>query len=249
MPTYGVQRSVVVSSRIRCYSGKCMYSRVLQLDARGEPLALVEWERACALLWRGAAQMIAYDPGIVIRSQEWETPAPLVIQLPELRADYVELSPDTVGETVVRDVLYARDNWQCQYCLEPVDVHNASMDHVRPVWMYARDLIARGQDASMARQIATTWENVVTCCKTCNYIKGGLLPIDCGMHPANTPRKPSYVKLWAGRRYHPIQAEYVAAWGNFDVDRLRVTRTSEDFDWSVAWSEHLERLLREAEVS
>lgn len=215
-----------------------MFNRVLQLDAQGEPMALVEWDRACTLLWKGQAQMLAHDPSRIIRSQDWQTPAPLVIQLPRTRADYVKLAPETVGDHVVRSVLYARDNWQCQYCGIAVDDETASIDHVRPVWMFE----AEGLD----RAAATFWENVTTSCKRCNHIKGGLLPMECGMYPMTTPRRPSYVKLWANRRYHPLQAEYVAEWCKLDLDRLRVTRVASDFDWDRAWSERLEQLLRDA---
>lgn len=212
-----------------------MYGRVLQVDAQGEPLAMVEWDRACALLYRGSAQVLAHDPDHIIYAQSWQTPAPLVIQLPLRRADYVKLAPETVGEHVVRSVLYARDNWQCQYCMQPVTWATASMDHIRPVWMFEFE----GQ----TRSDATTWENVVTCCKRCNYIKGGLLPVECGMYVKCTPKRPDYVKLWANRRYHPIQAEYVAEWCQLDIERLRVTRVPDDFDWDHAWSDKLDALL------
>jgi hypothetical protein len=215
-----------------------MYSRVLQVDASGEPLALVEWDRACALLWSGAAELVAHDPGTIIHSQHWQVNAPLVIQLPQVRADYVRLDRDKLAGHVVRSILYARDNWTCQYCAEPVDDVTATMDHVRPVWMFVAD----GYD----RAAATTWENVVTCCRTCNFIKGSLLPMECGMYPMTAPRVPDYVSLWANRRYHPVQAEYVSERCNIDIDRLKVTHVSADFDWDAAWTERLQRLLEGA---
>jgi 5-methylcytosine-specific restriction endonuclease McrA len=216
-----------------------MYSRVLQLDAHGEPMGMVDWNRACAMLWNGNAELLAHDPGTLIRSQSWQTPAPLVIQLPHARADYVKLDDDKLSGNVVRSILYARDNWQCQYCAVEVDHETASIDHVRPVWLFVEEC----DDPVAGRLAATTWENVVTCCKLCNYIKGGLLPMECGMYPMHAPRRPSYVKLWANRRYHPVQAEYVAEWCKIDRARLRVTRLPVDFDWDRAWSEKLERLL------
>jgi hypothetical protein len=34
------------------------------------------------------------------------------------------------------------------------------------------------------------WENIVTCCVTCNRRKGGRTPLEAGMHLRRAPRRP-----------------------------------------------------------
>lgn len=198
--------------------------QVLQLNGNGEPLALVPWARAVRKLKDGRAFLVAYDPDRKSCSEKWETQVPLIIQLPQ----FVKLNRTYTGKTVIRAVLYARDNWQCQYCRCDVDDDTASIDHVKPVDLYRRE--------GKTRMEAHVWENVVTACKPCNSKKGNKLPVECGMYPIKTPVRPDWVKLWAKKRYHPIQAKYVAEQYKFDEKRLKVTKIERDFDWDNAWA-------------
>src|SRR3954463_660734 len=75
------------------------------------PTSLVSRERAVTLVVCGHAQVIAEDESVVYRSQHLRLALPVILQVPA----YVELRP-IVKHTVVRRVLFCRDNWRCAYC-------------------------------------------------------------------------------------------------------------------------------------
>jgi len=86
-----------------------------------------------------------------------------------------------------------------------------TIDHVKPKVAFIRE----GRKASDAH----TWDNVVTCCSSCNTKKGDKLPYQCNMHLSKAPKKPSFVQtLWAGKSFHPIQAEYIAMYHPKEID-------------------------------
>ena len=73
------------------------------------------------------------------------------------RFDYVPFS---------RANIYARDDHRCQYCGDGFPTSELTFDHVVPVAQGGRK----------------DWENIVTCCVTCNRRKGGRTPAEAGMH-------------------------------------------------------------------
>jgi 5-methylcytosine-specific restriction endonuclease McrA len=52
--------------------------------------------------------------------------------------------------------VFLRDKWTCQYCGEKHKTHELTFDHVIP----------------RCRGGATTWENILTACESCNFSKG-----------------------------------------------------------------------------
>ncbi|MEZ4256383.1 MAG: HNH endonuclease [Polyangiales bacterium] len=80
------------------------------------------------------------------------------------------------GLRLSRKNLYLRDNYTCQYCGAQPGSDELNLDHVIP----------------RSRGGASTWENLVTSCKTCNLKKGRALPEECGMIPANKPVCPRW---------------------------------------------------------
>ena len=72
------------------------------------------------------------------------------------RFDYVPFS---------RANIYARDQHTCQYCGDAFPTSELTFDHVVPVAQGGRK----------------DWENIVTCCVTCNRRKGGRTPAEAGM--------------------------------------------------------------------
>lgn len=72
-----------------------------------------------------------------------------------------------------RNIL-ARDNGDCQYCGRHVGT-SGTLDHVLP----------RSQGGD------TSWENIVTCCRECNQMKGGRTPMQAGMRLLSMPKRPT----------------------------------------------------------
>jgi hypothetical protein len=61
--------------------------------------------------------------------------------------------------------LWKRDNGECGYCQRPLTLKEATIDHVIP----------------QSHGGQTVWENVVTCCRSCNTRKGGKTPTEARM--------------------------------------------------------------------
>jgi len=180
--------------------------RVLVTDCTGRPVNTTSWQRAVTLLVMKEAQLIEKDGDAFIKSPNLVVPKPLIIQT----QGYVELKqlPD---DRIIRRVLYARDSWQCQYCFKDINMSTGTIDHVKPKAAFIRE----GRRAAEAHR----WDNVVTSCTKCNTKKGDKLPFQCGMHLTKAPKKPGYVQtLWAGKSFHPIQAEYIAMYHSKEID-------------------------------
>jgi len=74
--------------------------------------------------------------------------------------------------------------FSCQYCGDDQDL---TFDHLVP----------------RSRGGLTRWENVVTACAPCNLMKGGKLPAEAKMHPAQKPYRPTVFELHRNGRLFP----------------------------------------------
>jgi 5-methylcytosine-specific restriction endonuclease McrA len=147
----------------------CDMEQTLLLNASYEPLRIVHWQKAITLWCQGKVEVISvYDREI--RAVSFTMRLPSVIRLlryvrVKRRLDYVPFS---------RANIYARDEYTCQYCGEPFPMTELTFDHVVPVAQGGRK----------------DWENIVTCCITCNREKGGRTPAEAGLRLIRTPRRP-----------------------------------------------------------
>ena len=83
--------------------------------------------------------------------------------------------------------VFLRDRFSCQYCGK-AERESLTFDHVIP----------RRHGGK------TTWENIVAACSPCNLRKGGKMPKQAGMFPAQKPRRPSMFELnERGRGFPP----------------------------------------------
>jgi 5-methylcytosine-specific restriction endonuclease McrA len=143
--------------------------QTLLLNASYEPLKVVHWQKAITLWCQGKVEVIAvHDREIRAVSVSFKLPS--VIRLLRFvkikrRFDYVPFS---------RANIYARDNHTCQYCSDLFPKEDLTFDHVVPVAQGGRK----------------DWENIVTCCVTCNRKKGGRTPEEAGMRLVRHPRRP-----------------------------------------------------------
>jgi len=81
-----------------------------------------------------------------------------------------------------RKNIYARDRNQCQYCGQHFKQEELTFDHVVPKCKGGKN----------------SFENVVTCCVTCNHSKGDRTPSEARMRLVQRPVKPrwrSFVKV------------------------------------------------------
>ena len=85
---------------------------------------------------------------------------------------------------------YARDDHRCQYCGDGFPTSELTFDHVVPVAQGGRK----------------DWENIVSCCVTCNRKKGGRTPAEAGMHLRRMPKRPESapaIRITVGLRNAP----------------------------------------------
>ncbi|MEQ1572735.1 MAG: HNH endonuclease [Vicinamibacterales bacterium] len=159
--------------------------QALLLNASYEPLKVVDWQKAITLWCQGKVEVIAVHDR-EIRSPTISFRLPSVIRLLRFvrirrRFDYVPFS---------RANIYARDHHTCQYCSESVPAPELTFDHVVPVAQGGRK----------------DWENIVTCCVSCNRKKGGRTPGEAGMRLLRAPRRPAHapaIRITIGLRNAP----------------------------------------------
>lgn len=180
-----------------------MRQMTMTLDVSAKPIELIPVREAVAQvaadMISGEApkiQVLKSDESVRFRSKSLDIPAPIIVLFPR----YVELS-NLEGRYVTSRVLFARDNYTCQYCGLVAEPGKASktltIDHVKPIHLHKN----RGE--------ATTWENCVAACAECNTRKGGHLPRECGMMPMKTPVTPHYVQLRFAGRVNDVQRDYI----------------------------------------
>jgi len=142
----------------------------LVLNASFEPLSIVSAQRATCLVIAEKADVLE-DDGRVIHSERLSIRCPSVIRL-----RYMVKVPFVRRAALSRRAIFARDDYQCQYCGQRAD----SIDHVVPR--------SKGGPHS--------WENVAAACRPCNLGKRDRTPDEAGMRlarPCRAPRATAWV--------------------------------------------------------
>ncbi len=150
-----------------------MNAEVLVLNASYEPLHVVSTRRAILLLLKDKAELVEATDRYV-RAASARFPQPSVIRLRK----YIKL-PRNLTLPLTRRLVYARDQYTCQYCGNSPGASQLTLDHVLP----------------KSRGGQKTWENIVTACKRCNQRKGNRTPQEAHMHLLRQPYRPRYVAL------------------------------------------------------
>lgn len=173
--------------------------QTLLLNATFEPLKVVHWQKAVTLWCQGKVEIIAVHDR-EIRAVSFSFRMPSVIRLLRYvkikrRFDYVPFS---------RANIYARDSFTCQYCAETLPTQELTFDHVVPVSQGGRK----------------DWENIVTCCVSCNRRKGGRTPAEARMRLVRAPRRPDSapaLRITIGLRQAPESWRDYLYW-NLELD-------------------------------
>jgi 5-methylcytosine-specific restriction endonuclease McrA len=173
--------------------------QTLLLNATYEPLKVVHWQKAITLWCQGKVEIIASHDR-EIRAVSFSLKLPSVIRLLRYvrikkRFDYVPFS---------RANIYARDGYTCQYCAHSHPTQELTFDHVVPVSQGGRK----------------DWENIVTCCVSCNRRKGGRTPEEARMRLVRPPRRPDSapaIRITIGLRNAPDSWRDYLYW-NLELD-------------------------------
>ena len=144
-------------------------NRVLLLNADYEPLSICTIRKAVNLMLKGKAEPIHFLENNFLNTVGEEN----IIRPTVLRLNYQIKRKYTREYKVSRLGIYNRDNHTCQYC--GVKNNELTLDHVYPRHLGGPH----------------TWENLVTCCFSCNSKKGDRTPEQAGMKLLVRPFKPN----------------------------------------------------------
>ena len=141
------------------------------------PLSLWPWQEVIKAVFLERVDVIAeYDQYVHSPSMKMRLPSVIALR---------EFVKQDRPPAFTRFNVFLRDGFKCAYCSSPNDL---TFDHVIPRSKGGR----------------TSWENIVAACSPCNLRKGGRMPHEAKMHPANRPVRPSaYFLQEVGRRFPP----------------------------------------------
>lgn len=140
------------------------------------PLSLWSWQDTVKAVFLDRVNIVCeYDRAV--HSPSFEMRLPSVVSL----KSYVK---PALHPAFTRFNLFLRDRFVCQYCGTDDDL---TFDHLIP----------------RSRGGQTTWENVVAACSPCNLRKGGKMPEEAHMWPAQPPYRPTVFQLHNNGRLFP----------------------------------------------
>ena len=144
--------------------------QVLLLNITYEPLRVINWKRAIALLMLEKVEVLE-EYNRKIHSVSFAIKLPSVIRLLKL----VKRPKSPIKFS--RQNIYARDKYKCQYCGRRFPSEELTYDHVIPKYRGGK----------------TEWTNIVTCCIGCNRKKGGHTPKEVGMRLVRKASRPTWL--------------------------------------------------------
>ena len=141
----------------------------LVLNSAFEPISVVPWTRAMVLWAKGAVEIVS-EHDVEKRAVSFAFKVPSVIRL--LR--YIRTHSRRATVPWTRANIYRRDSFTCQYCGTQEPSEDLTFDHVIPA----------------SRGGRKDWQNIVTCCLSCNRKKNDRTPEEAGMPLLRQPRVP-----------------------------------------------------------
>ena len=143
--------------------------RTLLLDCNYFPVKIISWQKAMIIYLADRAEVVDEYSNFPIRTISKTFRLPKILRL---------YKTHKLSRTVKfsRVNVFFRDQFECQYCFIKLPANELTFDHIIPV----------SQNGS------TTWENVVTCCKTCNSAKGSKSLKEAGLKLLRKPKKPHW---------------------------------------------------------
>ena len=165
--------------------------RTLLLSSIYEQITFIDERRVISLMLRGVVEPITYwDNDVLYNKGRDKVFRPAVLKLAHSNTRPARIP------TFRRLVVFARDEWKCQYCEKHVSHRDATIDHIIPY----------------SRGGPTTWRNCTTACKPCNRKKDNMTPDEAGMTLRSIPKAPTLAHLWGVKA---TGVEWHASWEDF----------------------------------
>ena len=145
-------------------------SRCLVLNMDYTFLGVCDWKEAiCAVYSNKVIVEESYES--IVRSTSVEMRVPAVIRLRK----YVRVVYERVTfVSYTKKNVHLRDAYVCQYCTTRCKSDEVTIDHIVPE----------------SRSGADSWENTVTCCKSCNLLKDNMTLAQSGLKLIKIPTRP-----------------------------------------------------------
>lgn len=153
-----------------------MVMKALLLDSSYYPVQIIDWKRAMILFFTGRAEVVEHHENYKINSSHDSFKLPKVMRLFGSFRNFSKVKFN-------RNNLFYRDKHICQYCGDKFKASELTFDHVMP----------------KSRGGPTNWENIVSCCHTCNNKKADRTPQEWGFKLLNTPIEPKWTPMMAFR--------------------------------------------------
>jgi 5-methylcytosine-specific restriction endonuclease McrA len=156
-------------------------TRCVVLNTTYEPITVISSKRALILFLEGKATIVEEHPELVVRSPNQTFPVPTSIVLKQFVKGRMVFRTKAL---LTQRNLFIRDEYTCQYCGRARQNLKSSefltRDHVAPRHVGGKDV----------------WENVVTCCNSCNNKKAYHLLSEIDMKLMKKPVSPTIFELW-----------------------------------------------------
>jgi len=151
-----------------------MITNVVLLNSDFTPLGVISWKKAIRLLVKGKAEVIKFSTKII---RNFDRTVEII--LPEIMRLIKLIREVWKGRVPLnkRNVLI-RDQYTCQYCGKVSRTH-MSIDHVIP----------------RSKGGKNTFDNLVTCCVSCNNKKDNRLPSEAKMYLKHQPKTPTIMEF------------------------------------------------------
>ena len=177
-------------------------SQTLVLDNAYRPHRIVPWQRAVTLLFLNRVEVVEEYSDRQIHS------VAITIQMPAVVRLVNALAKRRHGIKFSRLSILSRDEFSCRYCGRRAPIDRLTYDHVIP----------KSQGGK------TTWENIVTACRSCNRKKDNRTPDQAGMRLLSKPVKPTSLPIttfhWDPDQRPPdVWATWLYWHGKIDGDR------------------------------
>ena len=156
--------------------------KVLVLNSDYTPINITTVYRGFNLVTKGKAEILKSSESPIIAGSNTFI-RPLIIRL----LNYVKYRVHKLK--INRHRLFKRDNYECVYC---GGKKNLTVDHIQPK--------SRGGE--------NTWQNLITCCGTCNRAKGDKTPVEANMKLRYNPYEPSIFSEIINSNVEPIWKEF-----------------------------------------
>ena len=151
-----------------------MVMKALLLDASYYPVQIIDWKKAMILFFTGRAEVIEHHEDIEICSTSESFKLPKVMRLFQSFKNFSQIK-------FTRTTVFYRDKYRCQYCGDKFEFQNLTFDHILP----------------KSRGGPTSWENIVSCCDSCNSKKAARTPKEAKMPLLKKPMQPKWNPIMA----------------------------------------------------